>query len=166
MKTNRQKRLHNKDFCEIFGYHAVYAALNNPKRKHQKLYVTKNQKKNLTKKLTYNVPNVYELQANEMLKMFGNESAHQGNILKTSKLKQPSLEEVIYNSRNNNYDIVFDAAGFEATRKKSIQCVKQGGTIIHIGLSQPAGEFDFRKATLQEVTFVGTYCYTNEDFKQ
>ena len=33
-------------------------------------------------------------------------------------------------------------------------------------MSQPAGEFDFRKATLQEVTFVGTYCYTNEDFKQ
>ena len=49
----------------------------------------------------------------------------------------------------NNYDIVFDAVGFEATRKKSIQCVKQGGVIIHIGLSQPAGEFDFRKATLQ-----------------
>ena len=66
----------------------------------------------------------------------------------------------------NNYDIVFDAVGFEATRKKSIQCVKQGGVIIHIGLSQPAGEFDFRKATIQEVTFVGTYCYTNEDFQQ
>ena len=56
--------------------------------------------------------------------------------------------------------------GFEATRKKSIQCVRQGGVIVHIGLSQPAGEFDFRKATLQEITFVGTYCYTNEDFKQ
>ena len=66
----------------------------------------------------------------------------------------------------NNYDIIFDAVGFEATRNKSIQCVKQGGVIIHIGLSRPAGEFDFRKATLQEITFIGTYCYTNEDFKQ
>ena len=56
--------------------------------------------------------------------------------------------------------------GFEATRKKSIQCVRQGGIIVHIGLSQPAGEFDFRKATLQEITFVGTYCYTNDDFKR
>ena len=65
----------------------------------------------------------------------------------------------------NNYDIVFDAVGFEATRKKSIECVKQGGVIIHIGLSQPAGEFDFRKTTLQEITFIGTYCYTNEDFQ-
>ena len=56
--------------------------------------------------------------------------------------------------------------GFEATRKKSIQCIQQGGIIIHIGLSQPAGKFDFRKTTLQEITFVGTYCYTNNDFKQ
>jgi len=68
--------------------------------------------------------------------------------------------------RDNGYDIVFDAVGFEATRKKSIQCVRQGGIIVHIGLSQPAGEFNFRKATLQEVTFIGTYCYTNEDFRQ
>ena len=55
--------------------------------------------------------------------------------------------------------------GFSATRQKSIQTVKQGGVIIHIGLSQAAGEFDFRKTTLQEITFIGTYCYTNEDFQ-
>ena len=69
------------------------------------------------------------------------------------------------NILNNNYDIVFDAVGFATTRQKSIQTVKQGGIIIHIGLSQAAGEFDFRKTTLQEVTFIGTYCYTNEDFQ-
>ena len=68
--------------------------------------------------------------------------------------------------RDNGYDIIFDAVGFEATRKKSIQCVRQGGVIVHIGLSQPAGEFNFRKTTLQEITFVGTYCYTNDDFKR
>ena len=43
---------------------------------------------------------------------------------------------------------------------------KPGGTIIHIGLTQPAGNFDFRKATLQEITFIGTYCYTNKDFEK
>jgi L-iditol 2-dehydrogenase len=66
---------------------------------------------------------------------------------------------------DNYYDIVFDAVGFATTRQKSIQTVKQGGVIIHIGLSQAAGEFDFRKTTLQEITFIGTYCYTNEDFQ-
>jgi len=65
----------------------------------------------------------------------------------------------------NSYNIVIDAVGFEKTRQKSIKSIKQGGLIVHIGLSQPAGEFDFRKATLQEIIFVGTYCYTNDDFK-
>jgi threonine dehydrogenase-like Zn-dependent dehydrogenase len=65
----------------------------------------------------------------------------------------------------NNYDIVFDAVGFATTRQKSIQTIKPGGVIIHIGLSQAGGEFDFRKATLQEVTFIGTYCYTEQDFR-
>ncbi len=92
------------------------------------------------------------------------------NIKRLDVCKKASLYSVSHPDDNgvqvNNYDIVFDAVGFETTRKKSIQCVKQGGAIIHVGLSQPAGEFDFRKATLQEVTFVGTYCYTNEDFKQ
>lgn len=69
------------------------------------------------------------------------------------------------NILNNNYDIVFDAVGYATTRQKSIQTVKQGGIIIHIGLSQANGEFDFRKTTLQEITFIGTYCYTNEDFQ-
>ena len=67
--------------------------------------------------------------------------------------------------KNNDYDIVFDAVGFSITRKKSILSVKQGGAIIHIGLSEPAGDFDFRKTTLQEITFIGTYCYTNKDFR-
>jgi len=64
----------------------------------------------------------------------------------------------------DSYDLVFDTVGLEISRQQAIKVVKPGGTIIHIGLTQPAGEFNFRKATLQEVTFIGTYCYTNEDF--
>ena len=41
-----------------------------------------------------------------------------------------------------------------------------GGSIIHIGLTQPSGTFNFRRLTLQEITLVGTYCYTNRDFKE
>ncbi len=68
--------------------------------------------------------------------------------------------------KKNSYDIVIDAVGLEKTRQKSIECIKQGGSIIHIGLSQAAGDFDFRKTTLQEITFIGTYCYTDQDFKE
>jgi len=65
----------------------------------------------------------------------------------------------------NGFDMVFDTVGLEVTRQESIKNVKPGGVIVHIGLSQPSGEFNFRKATLQEVIFVGTYCYTNKDFQ-
>ena len=51
------------------------------------------------------------------------------------------------------------------TRQNSIKAIKSGGVIVHIGLTQASGQFNFRKATLQEVIFVGTYCYTNNDFK-
>ena len=67
---------------------------------------------------------------------------------------------------NNYFDIVFDTVGLEVTRTQAINAIKPGGTIIHIGLTQPSGSFDFRKATLQEITFIGTYCYTNKDFEK
>ena len=65
----------------------------------------------------------------------------------------------------DHFDIVFDTVGLEVTREQAIKSIKPGGIIIHIGLSQPSGSFDFRKTTLQEITFIGTYCYTNKDFE-
>ena len=41
-----------------------------------------------------------------MYKMFGNESTHQGIVLKTSKLAQPSLQDILFNSKNVNSDII------------------------------------------------------------
>ena len=38
--------------------------------------------------------------------------------------------------------------------------------IIHIGLGEDEGGLDIRYMTLQEITFVGTYCYTPVDFKE
>ena len=70
------------------------------------------------------------------------------------------------NIKNDYFDIVFDTVGLEKTRKQAISSIIPGGIIIHIGLSQPSGNFDFRKTTLQEITFIGTYCYTNKDFEK
>ena len=66
----------------------------------------------------------------------------------------------------NGFDIVFDTVGLEISRQQAIYTVSPGGSIVHIGLTQPSGTFDFRKLTLQEITLIGTYCYTNDDFKQ
>jgi len=70
------------------------------------------------------------------------------------------------NINKDNFDIVFDTVGLEVTRQQAIESIKPGGVIIHIGLTQSKGSFDFRKTTLQEITFIGTYCYTNRDFEK
>ena len=63
-------------------------------------------------------------------------------------------------------DLVIDGVGFEATRKAAFAAVAPGGVIAHIGLGSATGGLDARRATLQEITFFGTYAYTAEDFRQ
>jgi len=63
-------------------------------------------------------------------------------------------------------DIVIDAVGFSATRANASMLVKPGGVIVHIGLGDNGGGLDVRRMTLQEITFLGTYTYTPEDFRQ
>ena len=74
-------------------------------------------------------------------------------------LKAKSVKPDSKDIKNDHFDIIFDTVGLEATRKQAIEAIKPGGVIIHIGLTQPSGSFDFRKTTLQEITFIGTYCY-------
>ena len=38
--------------------------------------------------------------------------------------------------------------------------------IVHIGLGDGEGGLDIRRLTLQEITFIGTYTYTADDFRQ
>ena len=106
MKFLKQKKIKNKVFCEIFGKHAVYAAIKNIKRKHQKLYFTKNHREALDNGITKLIPEIKELQNIEMNKMFGTEKNHQGIVLKTSKIVQPSLQNIISNSKNKQSDVI------------------------------------------------------------
>ena len=62
-------------------------------------------------------------------------------------------------------DLVVDGVGFEATRKVAFAKVRPGGVISHIGLGSASGGVDVRRATLQEITFIGTYTYTQQDFR-
>ena len=66
----------------------------------------------------------------------------------------------------NSADLVIDGVGFEATRANACVCVRPGGVIAHIGLGSGAGGLDVRRMTLQEITFIGTYTYTSQDFRQ
>ncbi|WP_208352475.1 zinc-dependent alcohol dehydrogenase [Pseudaestuariivita rosea] len=62
-------------------------------------------------------------------------------------------------------DTVIDAVGIDATRTTAFSHVRPGGVIAHIGLGGGNGGFDPRYATLQEITFFGTYTYTADDFR-
>ncbi len=64
------------------------------------------------------------------------------------------------------YPIVIEAVGFAATRATASTCAAPGGVIAHVGLGEDTGGLDVRRMTLQEITFIGTYTYTAEDFRQ
>ena len=62
-------------------------------------------------------------------------------------------------------DLVIDAVGYAATRETACAYARPGGTIAHIGLGDGQGGLDVRRMTLQEITFIGTYTYTPQDFR-
>ncbi|MEM7061170.1 MAG: alcohol dehydrogenase catalytic domain-containing protein [Pseudomonadota bacterium] len=75
----------------------------------------------------------------------------------------------VYNPIENtpdegSVDIVFDAVGSGRTRAASCAMVRPGGTIVHVGLQDSNEGIDTRRITLQEITFLGTYCYKPDDF--
>lgn len=65
----------------------------------------------------------------------------------------------------DDVDLAIDGVGFEATRRAAFSKVKPGGVIMHIGLGSSSGGVDIRRATLQELTFIGVYTYTQQDFR-
>ena len=62
------------------------------------------------------------------------------------------------------FDVAVDAYGGEPSRALASKAVRPGGVIVHIGLAGGAGGLDVRRMTLQEVTFIGSYCYTMAEF--
>ncbi|MFK7835991.1 MAG: alcohol dehydrogenase catalytic domain-containing protein [Sulfitobacter sp.] len=64
-----------------------------------------------------------------------------------------------------SFAIVIDAVGYAATRDVASARAMPGGVIAHVGLGEDLGGLDIRRMTLQEITFIGTYTYTAQDFR-
>lgn len=62
------------------------------------------------------------------------------------------------------FDLIIDGVGYAATRETASAHTYPGGVIVHIGLGEDTGGLDIRRMTLQEITFIGTYTYTADDF--
>lgn len=63
------------------------------------------------------------------------------------------------------FALVIDAVGYAATRATASAHAMPGGVIAHVGLGEDMGGLDIRRMTLQEITFIGTYTYTAQDFR-
>ena len=63
------------------------------------------------------------------------------------------------------YPIVIDAVGYGGTRAVASERTEPGGVIAHVGLGDSSEGLDIRRVTLQEITFIGTYTYTAQDFR-
>jgi L-iditol 2-dehydrogenase len=68
-------------------------------------------------------------------------------------------------SQAGSAEVIVDAFGGEATRAAACALARPGGVIVHIGLAGGAPGLDVRRMTLQEITFIGTYTYTMQDFR-
>ena len=65
----------------------------------------------------------------------------------------------------DSFELVVDAVGGGVTRSLASRVVAPGGIFAHIGLMDSRDGLDIRKVTLQEISLVGIYTYTREDFK-
>jgi threonine dehydrogenase-like Zn-dependent dehydrogenase len=78
---------------------------------------------------------------------------------------QEHIDAKVVEKTEDSFPIVIDAVGFGTTRAVASQLVSPGGIISHVGLGDNADGLDIRRFTLQEITFIGTYTYTAQDFK-
>ncbi len=61
-------------------------------------------------------------------------------------------------------DVIIDAVGSGITRKNAMSGISSGGLVVHIGLGDSEHGFDSRKMTLAQITVVGSYTYTHDEF--
>lgn len=82
----------------------------------------------------------------------------------TEKVGLNAIDPSVLN-KDAQFDIVVDGVGFAETRATASKATRPGGVIAHIGLGVAEGGLDIRRLTLQEITFIGTYTYTANDFR-
>ncbi len=63
------------------------------------------------------------------------------------------------------FDVIFDAYGGTQTQKMATATIKPGGVIVNVGLAGGEVGLDVRRMTLQDISFIGSYTYTQQDFE-
>lgn len=66
----------------------------------------------------------------------------------------------------NSVDLVVDGVGGAKTREQSMQMLRPGGAVVHVGLLEPEGMLDFKRLTLAEISFLGSFTYTPREMRE
>ena len=101
------------------------------------------------------------------LRAFGATDIH---VVEPNALRRETLDSIagftaVAPGEVTGADLVIDGVGYAATRADASAITRPGGVIMHIGLGQAEGGLNIRRMTLQEITFIGTYTYTAQDFR-
>ena len=80
--------------ASIWGIHAVAAALNNPKRKIKKLYLTQNAAQRISESINTPLPPFEEAAPKDITKILGPDPVHQGALLIAYPLDDMQLSEL------------------------------------------------------------------------
>ncbi|MEL6210306.1 MAG: alcohol dehydrogenase catalytic domain-containing protein [Pseudomonadota bacterium] len=89
-------------------------------------------------------------------------------IAETNPIRHPAVKadgRFALHEDGGDFDAVFDAVGYGATRAIASEKVRPGGVIGHIGLGDNTGGFDARRMTLHEIIAFGSYTYTQAEFQ-
>ncbi len=93
-KNTRAKTKNSLTEAEIWGIHAVTAALKNPKRKILKLLLTPNAAQRIEESLNAPLPHYEEASPKDITKIVGQDPVHQGALLIASPLEDVSLTDL------------------------------------------------------------------------
>lgn len=66
---------------------------------------------------------------------------------------------------DGSMDLIIDCVGSPASRADASRLAGRGAVIAHVGILEGGPGLDTRRVTIEEHIFVGTYCYTPEEFR-
>ncbi|WP_296423066.1 alcohol dehydrogenase catalytic domain-containing protein [Yoonia sp.] len=101
------------------------------------------------------------------LRAFGATDIH---VVEPNEIRRAALDKIdgfhaVAPGTVQDADLIIDGVGYAATRATATAIARPGGIIMHIGLGEALDGLDIRRMTLQEITFIGTYTYTAQDFR-
>jgi len=125
-KSGNGRPPRDEGIVRLFGVHAVEAALMNPDRKIDRLLMTENAENRLSEVLSDRQVAPERVLPRALDRILGPDTVHQGVMLETQPLDEPSLEEVAQHAETNGPLIVLD----HVTDPHNVGAVLRSGAVF------------------------------------